>query len=684
MSAPPPPDPGELIRVQPLSWWTDSARLCELLNRMTPHGNYEWPFTDSAGQHRRLRLVTEEPDRWAIFSAPPAGSELDPARTVITASEPEMWSEPYRAEWGEWAAPSPTRFLAVRGHRRYPNAPDWWVGRTHAQLSEGPPPEKSRTLAACVSAKYFAPGHIKRIDFLHFLDRQDIDLDIYGSEANGFGRYISRTPDHDKSPAILPYRYYIDAENHSSPNFVTEKIIDCLLAETLCFYRGAPNADSFIDPRAFIALDFEDFDADLEVIRRAIEDDEWTKRLPVIRAEKRRALAHLHALPSLARAIDPSRDRPLEVSAVARRPATPQWFAERRGGCFVEVSDREPGDGDGPTWEAERGLRWSGICIDSSAEREAAERDSRDCIVARNDGAESLDGLLDRNGMNPAAIDWLALDLANPSAWVGPGGRLDPALVRANVITFSRADEAEVERTTAIIAAHGYERSDSEPATMLRRGRDDVFGLYHLCTIGRWREIATDQLGTWKQAGLLERSRAVHVAVVGPEHQAGVELLTEALGEKLVVVHEGADASRFERPILEHATRYFSEAEPLALGAWYVHSKGVSAQHKDSPAVGDWRRYMEHFVVSGWQDCLGALDDYDICGVNWREEPSRHFSGNFWWARPRYLADLPKQIDDDPHAPEAWIGSNQPLAASLHESGVDHYRDAYLPERYLP
>ena len=94
MSAPPPPDPGELIRVQPLSWWTDSARLCELLNRMTPHGNYEWPFTDSAGQHRRLRLVTEEADRWAIFSAPPAGSELDPARTVITASEPVMWSEP--------------------------------------------------------------------------------------------------------------------------------------------------------------------------------------------------------------------------------------------------------------------------------------------------------------------------------------------------------------------------------------------------------------------------------------------------------------------------------------------------------------------------------------------------------------------------------------------------------------
>lgn len=670
--------------MQPLAWWTDSLGLCETFNQMTPHGNYEWPFTDSAGRHRRLRLVTEESDRWVVFSAPRADSQFDPARTVVTASEPQMWTEAHRGYWGEWAAPSPTGFLAVRDHRRHPNAPNWWVGRSYTQLHDQPPPEKTRTLAACVSDKYFAPGHIKRIDFLRFLDRQDIDLDIYGSQENGFGRYISRTPDNDKSRALLPYRYYVDGENHSSPNLLTEKLIDCVLAETLCFYRGAPNADSFIDPRAFIPLEFDDFDADLELIRAAIANNEWAKRLPVIQAEKRRVLAHLHALPALARAIDPSRDRPLQVAPGAERAATPRWFRERHGGCFVEISDREPGEGASPTREAERGLRWSGVCICDSTQREAAERDSRDCIVTRNDGAEQLDGLLRRNGMNPAAIDWLALDVANPSEWIGPGGRLDPQLARANVITLTRAEEDELERAVAMLAGHGYEQSENQPATMFRHGRDDVIGLYHLCTIGSWREIATSQVAAWKDAGLLERSRAILAAVVGPEHQAGVELLSEALGEKLVVVHETADAARFERPILEHAARYFGETEPLALGAWYVHSKGVSPQHQGNKAVGDWRRYMEHFVIAGWRDCLAALDAHDICGVNWRRQPSRHFSGNFWWARPRYIADLPKRIDDDPHAPEAWIGTNQPLPATLHESEVDHYREVYPPDRYLP
>jgi hypothetical protein len=652
-----------------------------MLNRMTPHGNYEWPFSDSAGQARRMRLVTEEPDRWAVFSAPPAGSELDPARTVITASEPEMWTERWRAQWGEWAAPSPQSFLAVRDHRRYPNAPDWWIGRSHAQLRDDPPPNKTRTLAACVSTKYWDPGHIKRLDFLHFLDRQDLDLDIYGSPENGFARFISPTPHQDKSMALLPYRYSFDAENHATPNLLTEKIIDCVLAETLSFYWGAPNLDSFIDPRAFIPLALDDFEADLELIRRAIADDEWSKRLPVIRAEKQRVLAHLHALPALARAIDPSRDRPLQVAA-GSAPATPPWFAERRGGCFVEIGDREPGDGPGPTREAERGLRWSGICIHASAEREALERDSRDCIVARNDGAEPIDALLSRNGVNPVAIDWLALDVSDPGGWLRPGGRLDPALVRANVITLNRASGPALERANAILIEHGYESSVDEPATLLRRGRDDVFGLYHLCAIGPWREIAGEQLAAWTSSGLLERTTEVHVAVIGEEFEAARALLAEALGEKLVVVHEGTDAGCFERPVLEHATRFFEESEPLVQAAWYCHGKGVSPQHAGSETVADWRRYMEHFLVGGWRECLATLEENDICGVDWREQPTRHFSGNFWWARPRYLASLPKRIDAEPHAAEAWIGTNRPRAAALHESGVDHYLEPYPRERY--
>jgi hypothetical protein len=114
-----------------------------------------------------------------------------------------------------------------------------------------------------------------------------------------------------------------------------------------------------------------------------------------------------------------------------------------------------------------------------------------------------------------------------------------------------------------------------------------------------------------------------------------------------------------------------------------MHAKGVSRERFQNPNVTDWRRLMEHFVVERWHDCLAALDDHDVCGVNWRSEPAPHFSGNFWWARPRYLASLPLHIGPLRFDPERWLATNQPYVSCIYDSGVDHYLEPYPPTRYL-
>ena len=334
----------EPIRVQLLSNWCDSRRLCELFNRMTSAGNYEWVFRDLAGDVQRLRITPEDDaDFYAVCNRPPAGhsGRLDRARTIVFQMEPLMWTEAMRPQWGEWAAPSPLSFLQVRDHRRYRNSSDWWVGRTTSELREDPPPGKDRAMAACVSEKYFDPGHRKRVDFLRFLDGQDLDLDIYGDAGHGFRRHRGRTPVFDKSSCLLPYRYYFDAENNAVPNFFTEKIVDCLLAETLCFYWGCPNLDSYFDPRAFIRLELDDFEADLARIRAAIAADEWSRRLPFIRAEKQRILEDYGFFPTLARAIDPVRRKRRWHLGELDRGAVDDWIGDRRCGTFVELSDRD-------------------------------------------------------------------------------------------------------------------------------------------------------------------------------------------------------------------------------------------------------------------------------------------------------------------------------------------------------
>ena len=54
----------------------------------------------------------------------------------------------------------------------------------------------------------------------------------------------------------------------------------------LCFYWGCPNLESYIDSRAFIRLNLDDFESSYRIIVDAIENDEWSKRIDIIRAEQ--------------------------------------------------------------------------------------------------------------------------------------------------------------------------------------------------------------------------------------------------------------------------------------------------------------------------------------------------------------------------------------------------------------
>jgi hypothetical protein len=671
-----------------LTNWCDSWELCELFNRMTSEGNYEWVFRDLDGETRRLRMTADddEPDFWAVINSPPPGEEsrIDPSRTVVFQMEPLMATDAMRGRWGRWAAPSPLSFLQVRDHGRYRNSCDWWIGLTHSELSTSPPPEKTRAMAACVSEKYFDPGHRKRVDFLHFLDGEDLDVDIYGHAGHGFRRYRGRTPPHDKRSCLLPYRYYFDAENNSAPNFFTEKIVDCLLAETLCFYWGCPNLESYFDPRAFIRLELTDFAADLQRIREAIAADEWSRRLPFIQAEKRRILDDYGFFPTLARSIDPSRRRPRrDVDGVGRNLVN-RWIGDRRCGTFVEISDRSGPADVSETLDVERRLDWTGICLEARDDRVRAARSIRDCIVAAGEGG-AIDVALTRNAIAPNTIDWLNLAVTSPSDLLREGGRLNPSSVRANLISMPLADASERQRCGELLAPLGYgvgDGEEEEELVLLRDGRDDVFGFYHLYTLNSWREIAGQQTERMQRSGLADRTRRIFASVVGPDVEEGCALLREAFGDRVEVVFQSVDPSRSERPILEHARRFCEQDEPLARAVWYVHAKGVSTNHRGNPNVTDWRRFMDHFVIDGWRESLDSLGDHDACGVNWHHEPEPHFSGNCWWASPRYVATLPKTIGAMPFDQEAWIGRNQPRVRSLHESGVDHYLEPYPENLY--
>jgi GR25 family glycosyltransferase involved in LPS biosynthesis len=214
--------------------------------------------------------------------------------------------------------------------RDFPNCSDWHLGLSYSELRHGLPPPKTRLFSAVVSSRYTSPGHVRRVDFLKFLEHAPDapPLDIFGFDnAQNFAHYRRPLPDRRKADGLLPYRYTFNAENQSLPNYFTEKILDAVLAETLCFYWGCPNLDEYLDPQAFIRLDLDDPPSALRTIRTAIAADEWSRHLPVLRREKRRILDELQLFPTLERFVH-EQDLPAFIVNLDRRPD--RWQAVRR------------------------------------------------------------------------------------------------------------------------------------------------------------------------------------------------------------------------------------------------------------------------------------------------------------------------------------------------------------------
>jgi GR25 family glycosyltransferase involved in LPS biosynthesis len=281
---------GVVVRVKLLADWCSSEELCRLWDKMT-QGALRWNDIEVTWHDEAI-------DYYAVINGLRPIDRCVPERTFLFSMEP-----PVRREGRREPPIDPRPFLQVRDHRTHLPPLEWHLGQTYAELKAASP-AKSRVLSAVVSSRRELPGHGKRIAFLRFLESRGLALDLYGHRNDfRFASYVGPLPPHRKDDGILPYRYTFNAENQAVPNYVTEKLADAILGESLCFYWGCPNVQDHLDPRAYVALDLDDFEGSHRRMVDAIRDDEWSRRLPFIRREKQRILDRLQFFPVLEQAI---------------------------------------------------------------------------------------------------------------------------------------------------------------------------------------------------------------------------------------------------------------------------------------------------------------------------------------------------------------------------------------------
>ncbi|WP_246739632.1 glycosyltransferase family 10 [Martelella sp. HB161492] len=213
-----------------------------------------------------------------------------PANTLLLTSEPSairIYSRSFLRQFGH-VLTSQEPFALRHDGRIWSQVGLFWYygtgGETAltADMIANSFPEKSQLISTVCSTK--RQGHTLhrlRYDFTEFASKALPEMEVYGH---------GRRPMRDKAEALDPFKYHLAIENHVAQHHITEKLSDAFLGLSLPFYFGAPNAADYFPEDSFIALDIRKPDEAVAIMKAAIADHEYEKRLPAIIEARRRVI----------------------------------------------------------------------------------------------------------------------------------------------------------------------------------------------------------------------------------------------------------------------------------------------------------------------------------------------------------------------------------------------------------
>ena len=238
-----------------------------------------------------LEFVTNESyDKLVILTYPYKDTlerGYDPRKAITFLTEPSV---------SFYAKPHPSSGV-LDVHLHLPFLPKEILG-DNTTGGNGKLIDKTKLFSCVVSELAAFSGHKARLEFIYALDcLVEEGLDIYGRPSHG--KFFSLLNNYkgflsDKYEGLWNYAYHFACENTFEKGYFTEKLIDPIITETLCFYDGCPNIEQYVDPRALLKIDVNRIEYSIEIILKAIYDNRRNTQLPFILKEKKRFLTDLH------------------------------------------------------------------------------------------------------------------------------------------------------------------------------------------------------------------------------------------------------------------------------------------------------------------------------------------------------------------------------------------------------
>jgi len=139
--------------------------------------------------------------------------------------------------------------------------------------------DKPKVISMMVSHKSYLPGHMYRINLAIKLSKMNIPVDIYGTGCNLLKNILGESNEwphikgsFEKDEMLYSdYKYSIAIENTVSKKYISEKLTNCFVHNTIPVYIGAEDAEEIFGGDCCLRL-CGDMNEDLKLINNILSD----------------------------------------------------------------------------------------------------------------------------------------------------------------------------------------------------------------------------------------------------------------------------------------------------------------------------------------------------------------------------------------------------------------------------
>jgi len=197
-----------------------------------------------------------------------------------------------------------------------------------------------------------------------------------------------------------------------------------------------------------------------------------------------------------------------------------------------------------------------------------------------------------------------------------------------------------------------------------------IYGIYFICCLENYYNIVQEQINKLVLDGLYEITDNIYCFICNYN-----DIILNILNkyDKIIVI--STPANLYEKFAINNFKKYISDEYYL----YYFHSKSVSRKEK---CYNDWRILCDYFTLTKWRLSIELLNYYDCVGINMKQFPKMHYSGNYWWSKSEHLNKL-TDIDNNYLSPEMYIMSYiKTNKICIYQSNVTHGNTDYNENIY--